>query len=146
MKSQFIFCQRFQSFKNYIDTKLHNILVAYSKEIEHVINEIDFLTFYIKDDFKCIDFNVVAQSTLMTKIINDKQNVNAYAKSTIIIANNISNNCQSNDEYIVENKSIVLNHNTIFELILINVLRRTLTTTMRRFDTTTMKKYKTKNR
>ena len=72
MQLKFIFCQRFQSLKNYIDTELRDILVAFSEEIEHVTNEIDFLIVYIKDNFICDDSNVVAQSALMTRIINDE--------------------------------------------------------------------------
>ena len=94
--------------------KVAQHLVAYFEKIEHVINEIDFLTFYIKNNLKSNDFNVVAQSTLIVKVINDERNVNAHAKSTIIIASNFSNNCQSNDECVAQNKSIILNYNSIF--------------------------------
>ena len=92
---------------------MRDIRIAYFEEIEYVINEIVSLTLYMKSNFKYNDFNVVAQSTLIVKIINDEQNMNAYAKSTIIIANNFSNNCQSNNECVVENESIILNHNSI---------------------------------
>ena len=108
---KFNFCQRFQNFKNYINTKLCDIVIAFFEKIEYVINVIDFLTFYIKNNFKYNDFNVVVQSTLIAKIINEKQNVNAYAKSIIIIANNFSNNCRSN---VVQNQSIIFNHYSIF--------------------------------
>ena len=114
IKLKFIFFQRFQNFKNYINTELRDILIAFFEKNEHVINEIFFLIFYIKNNFKYNDFNVVVQTTLIVKIINDEQNANSYAKSTIIVANNFSNNRQSNDECVVENELIILNHNSIF--------------------------------
>ena len=136
MKLKFILFQRFQNFKNYIDTELRDIVIAFFEEIEHVINETIFLIFYIKNNFKYNDFNAVAQIMLIVKIINDEQNANLCAKSTIIIANNFSNNRQSNDECVVENESIIL----------IEILRRTFTTTMQRSNTTTIKTNKAKNR
>ena len=71
MKLKFTFCQRFQNFKNYIDTKLRDILIAFFEKIKHMTNEINFLIFYIKNNFICDDFNIVVQSTLMFRIIND---------------------------------------------------------------------------
>ena len=113
MKFKFIICQRFQSFKNYIDTKLRDILVAFFDETEHVTNEIDFLTAYIKNNLICDGFNTVAQSALMIRVISDEQDVNSYAKSAIFTANNFLDNCQSNDECVVEDESVILNHNSI---------------------------------
>ena len=71
IKLKLIFCQRFQNFKNYFDTKLRDILIAFFEKIKHVTNEIDFLIFYIKNNLICDDFNIVAQSTLMFRIINN---------------------------------------------------------------------------
>lgn len=70
-------------------------------------NEIDFLTFYIKNNLICDDFNVVAQSTLMIKVVMNEQNVNSYIESTTFIANNVLNNCQSNDKCVLQNESII---------------------------------------
>ena len=75
---KFNFCQRFQNFKNYINTKLRDIVIAFFEKIEYVINVIDFLIFYIKNNFKYNDFNVVVQSTLIAKIINDERKINYY--------------------------------------------------------------------
>ena len=86
---------------------MRDILIAFFEKTEYVTNEIDFLIFYIKNNFICDDFNIVAQSTLIIKIIKNKQNVNSYAKSAIFIANNVLNNCQSNDECVVQNESII---------------------------------------
>ena len=58
---KFTFCQRFQSLKNYIDIELRDIVIAFLEKIEYMINEIISLTFYIKNNLKYDDFNVVAQ-------------------------------------------------------------------------------------
>ena len=98
MESQLTLCQRFQSLKNFIDTELRSILAAYFGETEHMINKIDFLTFYIKNNLKSNDFNIVVQSTLITKVANDGRDMNVYTKSVIIFVNNFSDNFQLNNE------------------------------------------------
>lgn len=95
---------------------MRNIVIAYFEKIEHIINEIDCLTFYIKNNSKCNDFNVVAQSTLIIKKAKNEQNLNAYTKSIIFTINNFLNNCRRNDECFIQNESIVLNHDSISEI------------------------------
>ena len=91
MRFKLIFWQRFQNFKSHINSKLRSISIAYLEKIEQMINEIDSLISYFKN------FNVITQSLLISKVVKNEQDVNAHAKSIAIIANNFSNNCQTND-------------------------------------------------
>ena len=113
MKLKLTLCQRFQNLKNYIDTELLDIVVAFFEETEHVINETLSLTFYIKNNLKYNDSNAVAQTALIAKIANDEQDAISYAESAIITANNFSNSCRSNNECVAEDESVILNHNSI---------------------------------
>ena len=138
MKFKLILWQRFQNFRNYINTKLQNILTAYSEKTEQVINEIDFLTSCLKN------FNIIFQSALIFE-----QNVNAQAELVAITANNFSNSflnsCQANGENVAQNKSIILNHNSNLKLIAIKFLRRTFSMTMRDSNIEAMKMSRTWN-
>lgn len=137
--------QRFQSFKNYIDTELRDILAAFFEKIEHVANEIDFLAFYIKNNLICDDFNAVAQSALVITIFSDEQDVNSYAESAILTANNFLNSCQPNGECVAQNESVIWIIIHYLKLISIESLRRAFTMIMQNSDIETMRMSRSKN-